>query len=441
MSSPPIPINPETNRKFKATYLDTLKVDELRKLVRGNGWKGTGAIQAKKSDLVHFLMTGERPEYRVSTQPPPSRTKAATAPRPASPTQGMTTHQARPRLLVPLAEIMKEPLQARPLIGNLIRQDTTGVLFGPSGSGKTFIGVDLACSVATGSTWAGHQCQQGAVLYLWGEAHSGQHQRFSAWQHDRELDPCNQITVTSHPMPLNPATTEDLIEAAHAFQAQCGRPIRLIVVDTLARHIEGDENAAHIVQGWTNQVDALRRAFPGSSAIIIHHTGNDTSRMRGSSALFAAMDFVMRCHDGYLSFGKMKDGRRPAQLKFELSEVELGADDNGEIVTSCVPEYDTTKNPESTGTDLDAKAVLAGQTLGHLGVKATDREWQAAFVKAYTQRKGKKTDSDTIRKYFRTARASLIESGHVTDEKGSRMLTSKGIAAFLKTDDQRKNPD
>jgi hypothetical protein len=69
----------------------------------------------------------------------------------------------------------------------------------------------------------------------------------------------------------------------------------LIVIDTLARCFgAGNENVQQDMNAFVRGCDTVRRAAPGATVLVVHHTGWDASRERGSNALRAASDTMIR---------------------------------------------------------------------------------------------------------------------------------------------------
>jgi len=115
-----------------------------------------------------------------------------------------------------------------------------------------------------------------------------------------------------------------------------------VFIDPLAQHLPlgADENNSHVILDFIDKVDALLVAFPGCTVFIIHHSGHDRWRPRGSTALPAAMDFTYWVNKGVLSCVKMKDGAEPEDIKFKCQGIDLGIiDERGNPVSSCVPVY------------------------------------------------------------------------------------------------------
>src|SRR6185503_12980305 len=86
-----------------------------------------------------------------------------------------------------------------------------------------------------------------------------------------------------------------IIEQAKLLEVEAGKPVGLIVVDTLARAIAGDdENSAQDMAAFIGRVSSIARET-GAAVLVVHHPGKDDARgMRGSTALFAACDAVIK---------------------------------------------------------------------------------------------------------------------------------------------------
>ncbi|MDO9235707.1 MAG: tyrosine-type recombinase/integrase [Aquabacterium sp.] len=80
--------------------------------------------------------------------------------------------------------------------------------------------------------------------------------------------------------------------------------------------------------------------------VLVHHTGKDTTKgLRGHSSLFAAMDAAIEVsNDGARrrwSVAKSKDAQDGDARTFKLAVVEMGTDEFGDLITSCVVTSDT----------------------------------------------------------------------------------------------------
>lgn len=314
------------------------------------------------------------------------------------------------------AEFLKEEICVEYAINELIEIDTTGQLFGPSGGGKTFIALDMSLAVATGGAWSDHQAKKGIVLYLAGEGHGGLRRRVKAWQsyHGVDVDGLRLFHVSRHTIDFDGSGLDDVRAEARQLEEIHGSTVVLIVIDTLARHLPGDENNAKDMSAFIRSVDSLRAAFPGSVALIVHHTGHGEdarTRGRGSSALRAAMDFEMKCDAGVITFTKMKDGELPPPIEFKLLPVEIGRDQDAEPTTSCVVAYGerSERHKEAELTHME-KLALRVLTETATGGEILIGDLREAF---YTERRKAEPDikAVTLRNSYSRAIEGLSSKG------------------------------
>lgn len=265
-------------------------------------------------------------------------------------------------LFISATDMLLAPVKVEPLLGKVIERGCTGQIFGPSGGGKTFVALDMSCAVGTGGEWNGNKCEQGLVLYFAGEGLSGLRRRVKAWSKHNSAPDLSNLCISRSVVSLDAAGIRKVIVEVRQLEESAGRKVGLIVIDTLARHIQGDENSTQNMSEFVQSVDGLRDAFPGSTAIIVHHTGNNaetTNRSRGSSALKAACDFEIQCDKGLLTYTKVKDGEQPEPVEFKLVPVEIGLDEDGEPITSCIVKYGerSAKNKEVTLTATEKQLL------------------------------------------------------------------------------------
>ena len=86
--------------------------------------------------------------------------------------------------------------------------------------------------------------------------------------------------------------------------------------------------------------DAIRETFD-CLTIIVHHSGLEGGRSRGSSALLGAADAQIGVKNGNNGnveavVDYMKDGSDGLELTSRLEVIEVGTDENGDPITSCI---------------------------------------------------------------------------------------------------------
>lgn len=213
------------------------------------------------------------------------------------------------------------------VIDGFIPADAMVTIFGAPGSTKSFWALDVACSIASGYEFNGSKVKSGKVIYCVGEGLRGMKWRIEAWKlahpnADADALHENLIILPRAVMLLDKTESAMLINTAEAVSEEA--PLRAFVIDTWARSLTGgDENSAQDVGVAINICETVR-AKTGASPIIIHHTGADGSRERGSTALRGATDTTIHmAHNETenvvtVTCKKMKDGEPFAPVKYNL---------------------------------------------------------------------------------------------------------------------------
>lgn len=242
----------------------------------------------------------------------------------------------------------------RYVIKQLFSLGDTVALYGPSGSGKTFLMLHMVKTIACGGEWCGRKVQPKKVWYLSLEGHEGFKKRLLGYDTNDELSASHNFgfdCITGTDLQMK-ETQRDLIETIKE------QGIKVLVIDTLARLMSGhDENSA---QGMSVAIDFCNRINKetGATVILVHHTGKDADRgARGHSSFRAALDCEIEVStddgDRYVRMTKVKDGKEGERFSFFLQEIELGVDDEGDRITTCLVDgfekTERTAQKEATG--------------------------------------------------------------------------------------------
>jgi RecA-family ATPase len=174
------------------------------------------------------------------------------------------------------------------LIEGVLMQETVAVLWGDPAAGKSFVTLDMAMSIATNQKWFGHKVKAGNVLYIVGEGLAGMKLRAQSWVEAKHRRPQgNEISFLSRPVQflqdLAPEALEQLIKEK--------TPIRLVVVDTLARSIVGYSENDNMDMGRLIDVAEQIKEKTKATILFVHHSTKGQLRsMRGASALRGGID-------------------------------------------------------------------------------------------------------------------------------------------------------
>lgn len=229
------------------------------------------------------------------------------------------------------------------LIHSVLPSTGCGAIYGPSTSGKSFLALDMAAALADSNEWFGHRIKSPKnCLYIALEGETGLRLRVEAWEksNDRPFPEGVRFLFESFDL----STLTDTLALGGSIELSGG--VDVIVIDTLNRAAPGaDENASADMGRILEGVRDLQ-GLTESLVLLVHHTGKDATKgLRGHSSLFAALDAaieVSRTDDRReWKVAKSKDGEDGAVHPFRLSVVDLGEDDEGDSITSCVVRSDT----------------------------------------------------------------------------------------------------
>ena len=322
-----------------------------------------------------------------------------------------------PRLFSDITDLIKNISAPDYLIDELIELDTIGAFIGSSSVGKSFMAISMAASVATATMFAGKEVQQGAVLYLVGEGVKGISRRFSGWmQHTGIPIPKGSLHVSNKTIFMTEQGALTLLAATEDMD----QDIKLVVIDTLARHMIGEENSNRDMSAFIALVDTIRVKH-GCAVLIIHHTGHCTdksNRARGASAFYASLDFEFllkgnKKGTGTIEGTKNKEGTIYPKRGFSLVSVELGGitNTNGDPVTTAVVEWndfcedlsDADKVFEPSKAYLNLKNALIEHDDYH-GISV--KNWRGC-----SYRNSDCTNKDSQRSEFNRYKNKLVETG------------------------------
>jgi hypothetical protein len=192
-----------------------------------------------------------------------------------------------------LQDVQLPPRQS--VIDDWFREGDCGFIFAPRGLGKTWVSLGLGVAITTAGTFGPFQSKVSwPVLYVDGEMpFESIRDRISALHGlcPENLHVLNHdILFQNHEASLNLAQ----ITAQEAVTALCLElRIRVVILDNLSCLFSGlrenDADDWQIVKGWLLKLRRHRIAV-----IVVHHTGRNSSYMRGTSAREDDVFWVMR---------------------------------------------------------------------------------------------------------------------------------------------------
>ena len=162
-------------------------------------------------------------------------------------------------------------------------------LVGTYGTFKTFLMLDIALSIAVGLDWNGRRVRQGRVVYICAEGAGGLKYRVQAWKLANQFSGSAPIHFVPKRVCVSDPLDVDglLLSIAEVLPAK--EVPRAVVIDTVARNMEGAENNGEDMKKFLHGCDSLRETL-GAAVFVVHHMGWEGTRSRGSSELPAALD-------------------------------------------------------------------------------------------------------------------------------------------------------
>lgn len=224
-----------------------------------------------------------------------------------------------------------------------------GVCFigGPSMSGKSFWALDACAKVCQGRMVLGRKSKQAGVVYIAAEGELGVRNRITALRQRVGKLGGRFKYLGQRPDLTDPEDVADLrviLTEAKADLEKMGDPLGLVVVDTLSASIPGaDENGAADMSPVLAALQDMAAELQ-TCVLVVAHTGKSEAQgLRGWSGQLANADGVIMLTepDGDLRSGtvlKVKDGKSGDRFGFALEVVELGTDEDGDPITTCVIE-------------------------------------------------------------------------------------------------------
>lgn len=312
-----------------------------------------------------------------------------------------------PYPLVSVAEVLQcPPLRWR--VKGLIPARGIGQVYGASTAGKSFLSLDLAVHVARGRDWYDHKTKAAPVVIFSLEGQEGMRNRLAAYiAYHGEYLPKNLSIGT------NPTTfykQEDLNAITASLPDGC-----LCIVDTQACASVGlDENRGNelilLIEGC-KQLAASKDCF----VLLTHHAGKDLTRgARGSSTQLPSWDCCIEAtrngHQREWKVVKVKDGGGEGDKHpFRLAVVDLGPDEDGDRITSCValPDGEAMQDEKPLSPALSyglesLKSVLKAEGRDSVHLET----WRPVFYAGHTAE-----NPDAKKKAFERARKDLVTKG------------------------------
>lgn len=232
------------------------------------------------------------------------------------------------------------------LVHGWLAANEVSVVAGASRSGKSFFALETGLCVAEARPLFGLKVRHGAVVYQAGEGATGVKKRLRAWRqhHGRIWTRETPFVLLQRPIDIYHSSEEvdsliaEIIAHAKIFED----PLRLVVIDTLATATPGaDENSGKDMSLVLANVARINEKC-GCHVQLVHHLNASGGKLRGHTSVYANVGQVILVERDpetgirTVTLDKQKDDEDGKQMKFELMQVTIGVDEDGQKITSCV---------------------------------------------------------------------------------------------------------
>ena len=204
-------------------------------------------------------------------------------------------------------------------------------LYGPPAVGKSVVALDWALRLASMrpanslDTWADRQLLQGFVMYVAPEGFHGLGSRVRAWKLANDRPGLAGVWFDRHSLNLMSSyAVETFIRDVNQWGPPY--PVRLVVIDTLARCMVGGDDSTQKDMGLViDAADTLRRELR-CTVLFLHHPVKRGAGERGSGAFRAGLDTLIRVgpagrHRIQLVCEKQKDAAPFKPIELRLRQV------------------------------------------------------------------------------------------------------------------------
>ena len=364
------------------------------------------------------------------------------------PESGKDKKRKRSLGLVPFETDTAAPLlEDTWLIEDVLPDSGMGAIYGEPGCGKTFMMLDMAFAVAGAQhKWRGKYVEHGSVIYLGMEGGRSFQNRVYAYAKERGTAEDFYRSASN----LNLCSSEDdadlLIKEAQEL-ANIGKPVKLIVVDTLARAMAGgNENSPDDMGAFVTLCEKVRKAV-GCFLIVVHHSGKDKARgMRGHSSLLGAVDTEINLdkakgeRTGLMKVAKQRDGFDGEEFGYQIEMVPIGRTaKRGKEISSCVIRH--VDGPGPTGPKLKGQNAAAMSLLQSMADESGRCEI-GAFREA-AEKPGILSDKsvETRKKAVDRACKALLQSGSIVQDGDAYWIPGQGSDEWAEIEEEPSTAD
>jgi hypothetical protein len=232
------------------------------------------------------------------------------------------------------------------LVQGWVACNEVSVVAGASRSGKSFFALEVGLCVAESRPLFGLNVKHGAVVYQAGEGAVGVKKRLRAWRqhHGRQWTRETPFVLLQRPIDIyhSAQDVDQLIEEINAHAKVLDSQLRLVVIDTLATATPGaDENSGRDMSMVLANVAKISEKC-ACHVMLVHHLNAAGAKLRGHTSVYANVGQVLLVERDEetgirtVRLDKQKDDEDGKSMKFELMQLTIGVDEDGQKITSCI---------------------------------------------------------------------------------------------------------
>ena len=284
-------------------------------------------------EVSHIVSWLESAINALQSEPEPVGVGEAEAP------TGDVLPKQRDPLFKRIAQLKAKPREW--LIRGFIPRNEVGNPFGKPNSFKGICAAQLCVHIAGGVPFLGMAVKQMPAAYF--AAERGEQAKRRIKGHIQRLGLPEGLPCYFGDRPINLLVAEDvklLLEEIKAIEGDAGCPLGLLVIDTQARTLGGDENSTKDGSKYAEAIELIRRHTSATLWIIAHIGHGETAqdRPRGNSSLLGAYDVFYKYKKVNETRGSVKitidrDGLGQKEFGFAVELYDTGAtNEDGESV-------------------------------------------------------------------------------------------------------------
>ena len=308
-----------------------------------------------------------------------------------------------------------KPMEFPPaLIRGVVPETGVATIGGQSGSGKSFHAIHLSLCVIPDCDQNVYIDQyrikrKGGVLYFVLEGKASFPMRATAaYNHmmDKQIEFGERFKIPFCWNTYSPSLFSEgpdallkiIAREAAKMRKEFGVDMVAFCLDTmgLAAIYKKEDDAAQ-VQKVVSDLGRMSEET-GALAVNVDHYGKDQGAgLRGSSAKRAGADTVLAClvdhdngdrpHNHRMVFEKIRDGEEGRVVPYQLKQVQMGVNEDGEPETTCVIQWEVHRPMKHKGKKMPSRkhktSVPLEQAIDEVGLPAELEVLKKAFYKAH----------------------------------------------------------